>query len=94
MPQIADVNTIFGFWPRRKVDVSLERLKALMERHGIVKAVTVSTTAALYDYREGNEETLSACQGDGRLVPAASLDPREYLHCREEAERMLGRGVT
>jgi len=90
---IADINTIFGFWPRRKADTSLERLKALMERHGVSRAVTVSTTAIFYDYREGNEETLSACQGDERLVPAAVLDPREYLHCAEEMERMLSRGV-
>lgn len=93
MMQVADVNAIFGFWPRRKVDISLERLKALMERHGIVKAVAVSTTAVFYDYRQGNDDTLSACEGDGRLVPAASLDPREYLHCRNEAERRLERGV-
>jgi len=93
MPQIADINTIFGFWPRRRADTSLGRLKALMERHGVVKAATLSSTAIFYDYRQGNEETLSACQEDGRLVPVAVLDPREYLHCGKEAERMLERGV-
>ena len=90
---IADINTIFGFWPRRRADTSLERLKSLMERHGVSKAVTVSTSAIFYDYREENEETLSACQGDEKLIPAAVLDPREYLHCAEETERMLSRGV-
>lgn len=91
--QLADVNTIFGFWPRRKVDISLDRLKSLMDRHGVVKAVTVSTTAIFYDHRQGNEETLSVCEEEGGLVPVAVLDPREYLHCHEEAEKALSRGV-
>ncbi len=93
MAQIADANTLFGFWPKRKVDISLERLRQVLAKHKVTKALTISTTAIFYDYRRGNDETLEACKGDQVLVPVASLDPREYVHCFGEAERMLQAGV-
>ena len=30
---ITDVSTLFGFWPERQVDISLERLLKMMDRH-------------------------------------------------------------
>jgi predicted TIM-barrel fold metal-dependent hydrolase len=90
--KIADINTVFGFFPKRKVDCSLERLRSLLERHCISKALTISLKAAFYDYKEGNEETLEACRKDPRLLPAASVDPRAYLGEEDKIEELRRRG--
>jgi predicted TIM-barrel fold metal-dependent hydrolase len=90
--KIADVNTVFGFFPKRKVDSSLERVRSLLDRHGVSQALTASLKAAFYDYKEGNEETLEACQRDPRLLPAASVDPRAYLGEEDEIEELRHRG--
>ncbi len=90
--KIADVNTVFGFFPKRDVDCSLKRLMALVDRYNISKALTISLKAAFYDYAEGNDETLEACRRDPRLIPAASVDPRAYLGEQEEIEEFKRRG--
>ena len=90
--KIADVNTVFGFFPKRKIDCSLERLISLIEKYRISKVLTISLKSAFYDYVEGNEETLRACNGDSRLIPVASVDPRAYLGGLDEIEELRKRG--
>jgi len=90
--KIADANTVFGFFPRRNVDCSLERLISLIERYRISKVLTASLKAAFYDYVEGNEETLESCSVDSRLIPVAAVDPRAYLGGLEEIEELKKRG--
>jgi len=90
--KIADINTVFGFFPKRNVDCSLKKLIALLEKHHISKALTISLKAAFYDYVEGNIETLEACRKDPRLIPVASIDPRAYLGEQEELEEIKLQG--
>jgi len=84
--RIADVNTVFGFFPKRNVDCSLKRLRAIIDKYYVSKALAVSLKAAFYDYVEGNAETLEFCREDPRLIPVASIDPRAYLGEQEELE--------
>jgi len=74
-----DLNTCFGAYPRRGADHSLATLKRIMDQNRVSKAVTLSLKGVLYDHPEGNDETLAACAGNERLIPAATLDPRKYI---------------
>jgi len=90
---IIDANTLFGAWPFRTVDISPQRLVDILRRNGVSKALTVSSTGILYDYRRGNDETLRVAQKASQFfVPAATLDPREYLHCAAEIDQRVEQG--
>ena len=41
-----DINTLFGFWPKKKADIALDTLLRLMDEKGIEKAFTLSATRA------------------------------------------------
>lgn len=89
---IVDANTVFGAYPKRKTDVSLKSLLRTMDLNGIEKALTVSLKGAFYNYEEGNDETLKACDADKRLIPLAAVDPRRFLGGRGEVENLVRRG--
>ena len=84
---IIDANTVFGFWPSRRSDISAETLLRIMDEHGVERACAVSAKGILYQAREGNEETLALSRKEPRIIPAATIDPRKYLDCLEEIER-------
>lgn len=90
---IIDVDTLVGFWPRRRVDISLERLQTLMARHQIEAACVCSARGVCYDFEEGNRETIELCRANPGLIPVATLDPRRFLGCREEIRRCMAEGV-
>lgn len=90
---IVDIDTLFGFWPRRQVDISLERLQTLMARHQIETACVCSARGVCYDFVEGNRETIAASRANPGLVPVATLDPRRFLGCRDEIDRCRDQGV-
>jgi len=73
-----DANTYFGFWPKHEVDVSLDYLKRIMDRHGVDRFVSLSLKGIFYDYEEGNHDTLKEAASDPRLIPAATVDLRKY----------------
>jgi len=89
---IVDANTVFGSYPKRKVDVSLENLLKTMDLNGVEKALTASLKGAFYSYEEGNKETLKACDMNKRLIPLATVDPRRFLGERSEIENLVKRG--
>ncbi len=90
MPELAirDINTLFGFWASRPVDLSLEALCEILHKHRVTRAATLSTVAIFVDCRRGNDLTWEAAQNDPRLLPVATIDPRGGIGCAEElAER-------
>ena len=90
---IFDACTLFGPWPQHPADLTVEALTQVMARNGIVRSLTTATTGIFYDYRQGNTETLQAAQQyPQQLFPVATLDPRAYPECMEEAERRAGEG--
>jgi predicted TIM-barrel fold metal-dependent hydrolase len=89
---IIDCDTLFGFWPSRPVDISLERLLGLLNRYRIDRACTCSARGVCYDYVEGNAETIETAQGHSGLIPVLTIDPRKYLGCAEEIRRRAAEG--
>ncbi len=87
---ILDVNALFGLWPRRTVDVSLQTLLRIMERNNISAACAASLRGVFLDADRGNDETLAAAKQHPPIIPAATLDLRNVgdyeaeLHKRKE----------
>jgi hypothetical protein len=88
-----DINTVFGFWPKKKADISLETLLRLMDEKGIEKAFSISTKGAFYDFIEGNRETFAAAKEHPQLIPVGTVNPGRWLGCIDEAKRLIDEGV-
>lgn len=88
-----DVNTLFGFWPIRKADISLDTLLRLLEEKGIHSAFCLSAQGIFYDFVEGNRETLDACKQHSRLIPVGTVNPCRWIGCLEEAQRLIDNGI-
>jgi predicted TIM-barrel fold metal-dependent hydrolase len=91
--EIIDSNTLFGFWPKRKADISLDTLLRLMEEKRIGQAFTLSARGIFYDFVSGNDETLSACREHSQLFPVGTLNPARWIDCLGEARRLIDHGV-
>jgi len=90
--QVIDMNTHFGAYPRMKVDISFEVLEKIIEQNKVAKAVTLSLKGVLYDYVEGNAETLRKCGESRDLVPAATIDPRKYTGAVTDISALADQG--
>jgi|YelNatPaOPRAMG01_1025707.scaffolds.fasta_scaffold07789_5 predicted TIM-barrel fold metal-dependent hydrolase len=88
---IVDINTCFGFYPYRKVDVSLETLKNILKFHR-AKALSLSLKGIFYDATEGNEETLNLLKDETDVYPVATYDPRAYPKGIEFLEGLRSKG--
>ena len=86
-PAIFDACTLFGPWPRHATDLSIETLLHGMVQNNIARSLVTATTGIFYDYRQGNSETLAQAKANAaQLFPVATLDPRAYPECLEEAQ--------
>jgi len=92
MLKIIDVNTIFGRWPIRRVDTSLERLIQLINKHKVTKAFSLSTKGIFYDYEEGNNETLTISQQNEKICPVATIDLRQWFGDKRKVEERVEQG--
>jgi hypothetical protein len=90
---ILDVNTLFGFWPKRKADIALDTLLRLMQEKGIGRAFTLSARGIFYDFIQGNRETLAACRAHPQIIPVGTLNPCRWLNCLDEARWLVDQGV-
>ncbi|MSP14674.1 MAG: hypothetical protein EXR62_17165 [Chloroflexi bacterium] len=89
---IIDINTTFGKHIQYDYDLSLPTLLQELDTHRVAGAVTCSLKGVAYDARTGNRETLAAARAHPHLVPAATLDLREYLGWEAEIEYCLQSG--
>ena len=88
-----DINTLFGFWPKRNIDASAANLLSRMDKAGIDKALTCSIRGFLYDFKEGNAETRKRCkESNGRLIPVATVNPSTYFGVIEEIDHIVETG--
>jgi predicted TIM-barrel fold metal-dependent hydrolase len=90
---IADVNTIFGFWPKRKADIALATLRRLMQEKGIARACTLSARGVFYDTEGGNQETLAAAASYPDLIPVGTVNPCRWIGCMDEARQLIDQGI-
>lgn len=92
MREIIDANTLFGFWPMRKVDMSLENLLRIMKDHSVEKALSLSARGIFHDYAQGNDETLAASREHGEIIPVATVHLGAYFGVREEIAKRVKQG--
>ena len=86
-----DACALFGPWPQHE-DLLIDDVLKAMSANKIERALALCTTGITYDYREGNAATLEACAQHPELMPVATLDPRAYPHCLDEAQQCAERG--
>ncbi len=90
--QFFDACALFGPWPQHE-DLKIADVLKVMAANKIERALALCTTGITYDYRAGNEATLEACaEHSDKLMPVATLDPRAYPACLDEAEKCAERG--
>ena len=89
---IIDAMTIFGIWPRKNADISLEKLLSTMERYSVDKACTLSARGLFYDFSSGNDETIRVCSTEKKLIPVATMNPAAYIGCYDEVNKRIEQG--
>ena len=90
--QFFDACALFGPWPQHE-DLQIADVLKAMTANKIERALALCTTGITYDFREGNAATLEACAGNpNKLMPVATLDPRAYPACLDEAEKCASQG--
>ena len=90
---IFDACTLFGPWPQHSADLAVESLLQVMSQNGIARSLVTATTGIFHDYQQGNTETLVAARRYAQqLYPVATLDPRAYPECLQEAETRAAEG--
>ncbi len=89
---IIDVKTLFGSWPKQPIDVGPDDVIANLRAHGIGRAITLSTAAALYDEASGNQDTWRECESRPELIPAATLHPHNYLRSERSVAALAEQG--
>jgi len=77
--EIMDANTVFGPWPLVRADMADDRLVTALAKHGVSKALAISTIGVLHNHGDGNAETLRVCAEKPTLMPVATIDPRGYF---------------
>lgn len=90
---IIDVNTLFGFWPKRRADIRVKTLLQLLQTAGIDTACALSAKGIFYDFEAGNRETTRTCEHHSELIPVATVNPARWIGCVEEARRQVENGV-
>lgn len=79
MAEIIDINTLFGPLPAASTDRAVDSLLAMMEKHHVTAACTLSTLGLLLDPNVGNTATKAACTEHKELLPVATLNPIMYF---------------
>ena len=89
---IIDCNTFFGVWPKKNIDMGLDTVVKKLNANQVDRAVICSLRGILYDYREGNSETLEAIKDHPELIPAATINPLNYTGAETEIESLKKSG--
>ena len=90
--QFFDACALFGPWPQHE-DLLIQDVLKAMAANKIERALALCTTGITYDYHGGNAATLEACaENPDKLMPVATLDPRAYPACLDEAEKCAEQG--
>ncbi len=79
MPEIIDINTMFGPLPIAPSDLSIEGLLSQMRRHQISLSCTISTIGLQLDHNSGNAATRAAAAESKELIPVATINPLRYM---------------
>ncbi len=94
MPDIIDINTLFGPLPIASADLAAEDLLTLLDRHEVSAAYTLSTLGLLLDPQVGNASTRAACSENPLLRPVATLDPTLYFGDEANVQKLKADGFA
>ena len=89
---IIDCHTIFGKWPKKPIDISLERVLADMKRLGIDKAVSLDAAAIFLPHDEANRRTLAAASEHPVIIPACTFNMSMFYDGADEVAGCLAQG--
>lgn len=92
MDDIVDFNTLFGPLPVASADLTVDDLLALMQKHNIAAACSLSTLGLLLDPAIGNTATRAACSEHPELVPVATFNPTAYFGDASVVQRLQTEG--
>jgi predicted TIM-barrel fold metal-dependent hydrolase len=81
---IFDCGIVFGTWRYSDIDTSLENVRAILKKHGIGKALAISSRGIFYDDFEGNDETLKVCRENKDLYPLATVCLSKFVDIEKE----------
>ena len=82
---IIDSKTFFGAWSLKNIDASIETIIAKLKQYNIDRAVMCSLKGIMYDYKEGNAETIAMAEKHPEIIPAATINPSKYTGGNEIA---------
>ncbi len=92
MDDIVDINTLFGPLPIGSSDLTVDDLRALMRKHHVGAACTLSTLGLLLDTTIGNAATRAACGEHPELLPVATVNPTMFFGDTEALLRQQADG--
>jgi len=88
-----DLCTVFGFWPKRNVNSSIENLLDIKKQAEVDKVVSLSAGGIFYDFIEGNDETFNMAEKHkDDIIPAMTINLARYFDCYEEIDRCMEKG--
>jgi hypothetical protein len=90
--QIVDANTMFGVHPTHRLDMSVERLVREMDRYRIAAGLSLSTVGIFHDHSMGNAITFEAAKANSRLIPVATVNPRNYYKSTFDVQAICAQG--
>ncbi|RJS85998.1 hypothetical protein CW702_00200 [Candidatus Bathyarchaeota archaeon] len=83
---IVDAFCIVGFWPRRKVDISVNKLVEWMNKYSISKACINHTRGILYEHDEGNKITAEIVNREKRFIGCMTINPLKTFNPKPSLE--------
>jgi hypothetical protein len=92
MPEIIDINTLFGPHPAAASDLSVDDLGALMKEHSVSLCCTLSTIGVLLDHNAGNSTTKAACSENANLAPVATINPLSFFGGDDAHKKLKSEG--
>ena len=92
MDEIVDINTMFGPMPFASTDMTVDALLALMQKHSVGRACTLSTLGVLLDTTGGNGATRAATAEHTALLPVATFNPTNFFGDPTPLQNLRGDG--
>ena len=90
--QIIDANTMFGIHPTHRLDMSVERLICDMDKHSVAASLTLSAVGIFHSHIRGNVMTLEAAKANNRLLPVATINPKNYFGSAADMQAIKAQG--
>lgn len=89
---VIDANVVFGQWKFTEENHSIEKIKLLLEKHRIDRALIASTLGIFYDDTCGNDVTFDICKKYNELDAVGIINLSKFLDAEEEVAKRKEQG--